>query len=230
MSSKTNNLANTHPIKHSLRTHTALIECWLNPPIQNRFRGFGLHNSAYCCQPWPASPLLYTGMGTSVAVAQRQILSFALAWQRVIVQLGPLMVMSFLGALESEHPLESWLLSSYALPQVVETQRSGRLGEGTISGSFGPENQRSIICQELGNDYTMAAPSHFSFFLSSRSFPFVFVMLWCLSYYMNSSSKLFDQVVWPTTRSRRVVNVSMCLLLCTLRTLLKRINGPRMKL
>lgn len=24
-------------------------------------------------------------------------------------------------------------------------------------------------------------------------------VLWCLSYYMSSSSKLFDQVVWPTT-------------------------------
>lgn len=164
MSSKTNNLANTRPIKqkiHHRQTGSSLPHrterLWL--------RGFGLHNSAYCCQPWPSSPLLYTGMGTSVAVAQRQRLSFAPAWQRVIVQLGPLMVMSLLGAWNQERPLESWLLSRYAMPQVSETQGSRRLGEGMIRGSFGRENQRSIICQGLGNDSTMAAHSLLPLFL-----------------------------------------------------------------
>lgn len=40
----------------------------------------------------------------------------------------------------------------------------------------------------------------------------------------------FDQVVWPTKRSRPIVNVSMCLLLCVVFSFLKRINGPVMKL
>lgn len=83
-----------HKSHKTLSENTHTLPCWLNPPVLNRehlwFRGFGLHNSAYCCQPWPASPLLYTGMGTSVAMALRQRLSFAVAWQRLIVQLGAL--------------------------------------------------------------------------------------------------------------------------------------------
>lgn len=55
-------------------------------------------------------------------------------------------------------------------------------------------------------------------------------VFWRLSSYMNSSSKPFDQVVWPTTRSRPIVNVSMCLLLCVVFSFLNRINGPVMKL
>lgn len=77
------------------------------------------------------------------------------------------------------------------MPQVAEDAG----GEGTIRGSFGPENQRRIICQGLGNYYTMVA---LSYSLSALSLVPLFLLLaWCcdaLSHYLNSPGKLFDQV------------------------------------
>lgn len=159
----TKNLANTNLIKHSLRSHTALGRALTRAShaaqrVVLRFRGFGLHNPAYCCQPWPASPLLYTGMGTSVAVAQRQRLSFARAWQRVIVHLGPLMVMSFLSARNPERPLEIWLLSSYAMPQVAETQGRGDDERGVFWCAKSKEYHMSGIRKWLHNGSSLLTP------------------------------------------------------------------------
>lgn len=75
-------------------------------------------------------------------------------------------------------------------------------GGGTIRGSFGPENQRSIICQGLENDYTMAALSpavSHSLFSLLPLFFHAFVKAGCYMpvslHYLNSPSKVFDQVV-----------------------------------
>lgn len=118
------------------------------------------------------------------------------------------------------------------MPQVAETWRSGRLGDWTIR-SFGWENQRSIICQVLGNDYPMASLLC-SFFCVLPCFPpFASVKAGCSDGcppIWIVPAKPFDQVVWPTTRSRPIVNVSMCLLLCVVFSFLNRINGPVMKL
>lgn len=91
-------------MKHSLWTHTPPTVPWAPGStllIRKEilwFTGFGLHNSAYCCQPWPASPLFYTGMGTSVAVPPRQRLSFAPSDREWLCTWGPLLVMSLLCA------------------------------------------------------------------------------------------------------------------------------------
>lgn len=160
-------------------------------------------------------------MGTSVAMALRQRLSFALNWQRVIVQLGPLIVMSFLSARSPWRPTSEQL-------------RNATGGRDTVMGktrvSFAPKNQRSIICQVLGDDYLNMALSHFPSFISSRSFSPLLSKrgeLRRLSNTMNCSSRLFDQVVWPTARSGRIVNVSMCLLLCVCAVSSEKNKWPR---
>lgn len=130
ISIKRNNVANPNLIKHSCRAHTTLRQVLAQlfhteQRLVHWFTGFGLHNSAYCCQPWPARPLFYTETGTSVAVALRQRLSFSLAWQRVIVQLGPLIVMSFFSAWNQSVPLKA---DFWAVTQCHRWQRLGEAG------------------------------------------------------------------------------------------------------
>lgn len=74
------------------------------------------------------------------------------------------MVMSFLSAWNQCVLLKA---DFWAVMQRHRWWQRGR-GEGTIRAVFGLENQRSIICQGLGNDYTMAALS-FSLALSFLS-------------------------------------------------------------
>lgn len=56
ISIKRNNVANPNLIKHSCRAHTTLRQVLAQlfhteQRLVHWFTGFGLHNSAYCCQP-----------------------------------------------------------------------------------------------------------------------------------------------------------------------------------
>lgn len=167
-----------------------------------------------------------TGTGTSVAVAQRHRLSFAAAaWQRAIVQLGP--CDGDVISLCPESRVSSWKLTSEQVTQFHRWQRRGE--EGWMEDwrefwcSSTKKNERSIICQGLGNDCTIAALSRSHFCPSSE--------LWCLSYNLNSSRRVFDQVgMTDHTHQPAVVNVSMCPLRRIVLALLRRLNGPIMKL
>lgn len=146
-----------------MRTHTALDKCWLNPASENRkrlwFRGFELHNSAYCCQPWPTSPLLYPGMGTSVPTALRQRLSFALDWQRAIVQLEALnsdVTFPVLGI-----SVMHWKLAFWAVTQPHRWDKRSKRGR---QGGALLQKIKSIICWVLGNDYPVGLPPSYSSF------------------------------------------------------------------
>lgn len=132
MSSKTNNLANTHPIKPSVRTHTALRRA-LVPPSPTEQSGSVSGSGVLDCTTLPI-----------VVSLDPRALSSTLEWAHLsqwlrgrdclsprpdrdwLCSWGPLMVMSFLGARNQERPLESRLLSTYATPQVAEeTQGRG---------------------------------------------------------------------------------------------------------
>lgn len=78
--------------------------------------------------------------------------------------------MSFLGARDHSALLKA---DFWAVTQWHRWRR--HRGAGTIRGSFGLENQRTIICQGLGNDYTVAALSStfLSFSLPALSLAFV---------------------------------------------------------
>lgn len=168
-----------------------------------------------------------TGTGTSVAVAQRHRLSFATAaWQRAIVQLGP--SDGDVISLCPESRVSSWKLTSEQVTQFHRWQRRGGGGDGRLERVLvlihtHTKKERSIICQGLGNDCTIAALSRSHFCPSSE--------LWCLSYNLNSSRRVFDQVgITDHTHQPAAVNVSMCPLRRIVLALLKRLNGPIMKL
>lgn len=231
MSSKTNNLANTNPIKHSGNTHHlqtssgSTLPYWAESVSGSRVLDCTTLSIVVSLDP--SSPLNLYWNGHICCNGSEAEIVFRPGLTESNCAVGALASDVISRCPESECPLGSWLLSSYAMPQVAE-RREAEAGESVWWERA--ENQRSIICQGLGNDYTMAALSHF---LLLQFFSPLFCQSWvlcCLSYYMSSSSKLFDQVVWPTTHSRHIVNVSMCLLLYIVLTLLKRINGPVMKL
>lgn len=157
-------------------------------------------------------------------------------WQRVIVLLGPFLVMSFLSAWNQSLLLKTdfWAVMQCHRWHREKAQSGARLGEGT-RGSFGPAESRKSKEYHMSGirKWLHNGSSLFSFPSPSLPLSFCFCSIWvpwCLSYYMSSSSKLFDQVAWRTTHSRRIINVSMCLPLCIVFCLLKRINDPIMKL
>lgn len=146
-------------------------------------------------------------------MALRQRLSFAVAWQRLIVQLGALSSddVIFL-CLKSQRPLEKRTFWAVMQRHRWQTCReAGSWGEGMRKGvNFGPENQSSIRCQVLGNDYTIASlPLSFSFLCTSGksqchdSCPTAWIVP------ANSLIRWHDR---PHTLGL-IVNVSMCMLL-----------------
>lgn len=228
MSSKTNNLACAKLINHSLRTHTTLGPASRTEHRASLVHGFWIAQlrlllSALTHEP---SPLCRNGHICCSGSEAEIVLRPGLTETDCAVG-GPRVVMSLLCARNQERPLESRLLSSYAMPQVAETQWGDDKKEFWSRKS--KEYHMSGIKKWLHNGSSLSLSLLYPPALSAPCFC-QSAVLWCLSYHLNSSSKLFDQVVWPTTHSRRIVNVSMCLLLCIELTWLKRINGPIMKL
>lgn len=158
ISIKRNNVANPNLIKHSCRAHTTLrqVLAQLFHTEQRLVHGFWI---AQLCLLLSAltrkASLLYWNGHICCSSSEAEIV-FLPGLTESDCAVGALNSDVIFQCLESERSLESWFLSSYTMPQVAETWRSGRLGDWTIR-SFGWENQRSIICQVLGNDYPMAS-------------------------------------------------------------------------